>query len=59
MERNAKTSYRVLKRLSEEERDRVLKEFVRLQELSSSVTKEDSDIPEAHPDTSAYIAPIS
>jgi hypothetical protein len=45
MERNAKTAYRVLKRLSDEERDRVLKEFVRLQELSSSVTKEDSLLP--------------
>jgi hypothetical protein len=33
MERNAKTAYRVLKRLSDEERDRVLKEFVRLQEI--------------------------
>lgn len=29
---NAKSTYRVIKRLSEEERDRVLKEFARLQE---------------------------
>jgi hypothetical protein len=59
MERNAKTSYRILKRLSDEERDRVLKEFMRLQELSLSVAKEDSLLPEAHPGTSAYIDKLS
>lgn len=39
MAANGKTTYRVLKRLTDEERDRVLKEFVRLQAIEQSPTQ--------------------
>lgn len=42
MERNGKKPYRVVKRLTDEERDQILKEFARLQKLERS-SKTDND----------------